>query len=159
MAQGRTGGSSAQGDEDSRDRESELDRLTRRRAEKQAQRDYLAECSTESEAAVGSLDVEIAALSEQIDMAEQQLRESDEDRLAKALEQSRLEHDQARLDLARSASLGAQSLPACSMLPLTCAPDRSRVACWISCWTAQCHRGSLCGSRTSSACRQVLVIV
>eukprot|EP01046_Picozoa_sp_COSAG06_P003958 COSAG06_NODE_159_length_21747_cov_5.504111_8_plen_1602_part_00 len=62
---------------------------------------------------MGSLDVEIDALAERIDMAERQPRQprqSDEERLAMALEQSRLEHsqvEQRRLDLATSASLGA----------------------------------------------------
>jgi hypothetical protein len=78
---------------------------------------------------VGSLDVEIATLSEQIDMAEQQTRDSDEDRLATALEQSRIEHEQARLDLATSASLGAHSLPVCSTQPFACVRECSYIAC------------------------------
>ena len=99
----------------------EIERLRHKLQEKAQQRDTLAEFGEDAEAAVGSLDVEIEALQERIDgMSDRKpreprkARESDEERLARALQQSRLEHsqrEQSRLDLATSASLGASPQP------------------------------------------------
>ena len=110
---------------------------------------------------MGSLDVEIDALAERIDMAERQPRQprqSDEERLAMALEQSRLEHsqvEQRRLDWPRAPALvrtNHRPIPSRRLAP----PAARMLTRCSAIAAAQSHRGTKRRSRTSSVCRPTL---